>query len=70
MGRKNWLFCNSQRGARASSVVYSIIETAKANGLKPFDYLNFLFETLPNATTGKLDELLPWGVGIPPRCKV
>ena len=70
MGRKNWLFCNSQQGARASSMVYSITQTAKANGLKPFEYLNFLFETLPSATTRQIDELLPWGVGVPPRCKV
>jgi len=70
MGRKNWLFCNSQRGARASSVVYSIIETAKANGLKPFEYLQFLFETMPNATTGQIDELLPWGDAVPTSCRL
>jgi hypothetical protein len=48
VGRKNWLFCNSVKGAKASSVVYSIIESAKANGLKPFDYLQFLLMTVPN----------------------
>jgi len=69
MGRKNWLFCNSQHGARASSVIYSIIETAKANGLKPFDYLNFLFETLPNTTSSHLDRLLPWSAYLPDICK-
>lgn len=69
VGRKNWLFCNSQRGARASSVVYSIIETAKANGLKPFDYLQFLFETVPNTTTGSLDSLLPWGELVHKDCR-
>ena len=70
MGRKNWLFCNSQKGARASSVVYSIIETAKANGLKPFAYLRFLFETVPNTTTGNLDALLPWGEAVPEPCRM
>jgi len=40
MGRKNWLFCNSQKGAKASSTIYSVIETAKANGLKPFEYFS------------------------------
>ena len=70
MGRKNWLFCNSQKGAKASSVVYSIIETAKANGLKPFDYLQFLFETMPNTTTGSLDFLLPWGEAVPEFCRL
>ena len=70
IGRKNWLFCNSQKGARASSVIYSIIETAKENGLKPFEYLKFLFEAVPNATTGQLDALLPWGNKVPECCKM
>jgi hypothetical protein len=70
VGRKNWLFCNTQRGAEASSIVYSIIETAKANGLKPFDYLKFLFETLPNSTTSQLPALLPWGDAVPDVCMV
>ena len=70
VGRKNWLFCNSQKGARASSVVYSIIETAKANGLKPAAYLQFLFETMPNTTTGNLDAILPWGDAISETCRM
>jgi len=70
LGRKNWLFCNTQRGASASSVVYSMIETAKANGLKPFEYLQFLFETLPNTSTGNLDNLLPWGQLVPAYCRI
>jgi len=70
IGRKNWLFSNSQKGARASSVIYSIIETAKENGLKPFEYLKFLLETVPNATTGELDSLLPWGEAVPERCRM
>ena len=70
VGRKNWLFCNSQKGAKASSVVYSIIETAKANGLKPAAYLQFLFETMPNTTTGNLDAILPWGDAISETCRM
>jgi hypothetical protein len=46
--RKNWLFSNTPRGARASATVYSVIETAKENGLIPFNYLQYLFEKLPN----------------------
>jgi transposase len=69
MGRKNWLFCNTQKGARASAVVYSVIETAKENGLKPFDYLKFIFETMPNITTSQIDALLPWGETLPACCK-
>lgn len=70
VGRKNWLFCNTVKGAKASSIVYSMIETAKANGLKPFDYLKFLFETIPNTTTGKLDAIMPWGELVPKYCRM
>jgi transposase len=69
IGRKNWLFCCSAKGANASAVVYSIIETAKENQLSPFEYLKFLFETLPNLTSDALDELLPWSSALPDRCK-
>ena len=68
MGRKNWLFCNTQKGARASSVIYSVIETAKENGLNPFLYLVFLFETMPNITISQIDTLLPWNENVRGRC--
>jgi transposase len=70
VGRKNWLFCDTVDGANASAMVYSIIETAKANGLKPFEYLEFLFETMPNATMNQLDSFLPWGEAVPDRCRM
>jgi len=70
LGRKNWLFSATVHGAEASAVVYSIIETAMANGLKPFEYLKFLFETMPNTTTGKLEGLLPWGDAVPDYCRM
>ncbi|QGG48326.1 IS66 family transposase [Heliorestis convoluta] len=63
VGRKNWMFSNTPSGARASAIVYSIIETAKENGLNPFTYLIYLFEQLPNIDTEDeqvLDQLLPW----------
>jgi transposase len=61
IGRKNWLFANTANGARASATLYSLIETAKANGLIPFDYLMDLFTELPNIKSGDdLDHLLPW----------
>ena len=69
MGRKNWLFSNTPNGARASSVVYSIIETAKENGLKPFEYLKYLFETMPNIAADNIDNLLPWSDALPRDCK-
>lgn len=70
MGRKNWLFCDSVGGAKASAIAFSIIETAKENGLKPFEYLRFLLETLPNATSNQLDDLLPWSDALPLECRL
>ena len=49
VGRKNWLFSGSPAGAAASAALYRLLETAKANGLEPLRYLNFLFEKLPLA---------------------
>ncbi len=60
IGRKNWLFSGSPDGAKASSNLYSLIETAKANGLRPYEYLRFLFEKLPYAQTEQdYKNLLP-----------
>jgi transposase len=61
VGRKNWLFSGSPRGAHASAGLYSLIETAKANGHEPFAYLCYLFDTLPTCTTeAELEALLPY----------
>jgi len=51
VGRKNWLFSGHPRGAEASAFLYSLIETAKANGLKPYAYMRYLFDQLPLAKT-------------------
>jgi hypothetical protein len=57
---RNWLFSGSPQGAEASATLYSLIETAKANGLEPKAYLNYLFEKLPLAnSTEALHALLP-----------
>jgi hypothetical protein len=69
MGRKNFLFSYAPSGAHASAIVYSIIETAKENNLRPFEYLEFLFETLPGCTTSAIDSLLPWSDSLPEKCK-
>ena len=69
IGRKNWLFSATPKGAKASSVIYSIIETAKENGLKPFDYLEYLFTTIPNMAAEKIESLLPWSDTLPARCR-
>ena len=71
--RKNWLFANTPRGARASAIIYSIVETAKENGLNPFHYLSYLFEKLPNLNIkdeASLDKLLPWSDSLPSYCRV
>ena len=47
IGRKNWLFANSQSGAKASANLYSIIETAKAHGINPQEYLTHIYKELP-----------------------
>jgi hypothetical protein len=59
IGRKNWLFANTPKGARASAVIYSIIETAKENGLNPFDYLVHVFRATPNLDSGQTEGLFP-----------
>jgi transposase len=63
IGRKNWLFSVSPEGARASATFYSLIETAKANGLEPSRYLRFLFEKFPYAQTAEdVFNLLPMNI--------
>ena len=61
VGRKAWLFTKSERGARSSCILYSLIETAKANGLQPSDYLTHCFERLAVAPDD-LDSLRPWNM--------
>ncbi|MCL6596862.1 MAG: transposase domain-containing protein, partial [Firmicutes bacterium] len=68
MGRKAWLFANTPRGARASAVVYSLVETAKANGLVPRLYLEHVLSCLPNLDPqdkAGLEALLPWSDALP-----
>lgn len=61
VGRKNWLFSGSPRGAHASAGLYSLIETAKANGHEPYKYLAYLFDNLPRCKTQEeKDALLPY----------
>jgi len=63
LGRKNWLFAGTPEGAEASALLYSIIETARANGLEPYAYLRYIFSRLPHAE--KLEDyeaMLPWNL--------
>jgi transposase len=63
VGRKNWLFSGSPRGANASMTLYSLIQTAKANKVEPYWYLRALFDRLPTFDpAADYDELLPWSI--------
>ena len=63
IGRKNWLFSDSQAGAHASALIYSLIETAKANGQEPSLWLTEVLSELPYAQTADdYDRLLPWNI--------
>jgi len=62
VGRKNWLFAGHPRGADASAVFFSLIETAKANGLEPFAYLKYVFEQIPITEDNDYPSLLPTNI--------
>ena len=73
VSRKNFLFCNTPKGATASAIVFSILETAKENGLNSFKYIKYLLEKLPNLDVKDqevLDSLLPWSSEIQESCKI
>ncbi len=64
IGRRNWLFTDTVNGAKASANLYSLIETAKLNGLEPYRYLCHVFERLPKAKTlTDIEQLLTWHMG-------
>lgn len=69
IGRKNFLFANTPKGAQTSAILYSIIETAKENGLDPYEYLKYVFETSPNISDGNIEELMPNNVQVQAKCK-
>ena len=64
LGRKNWLFCDTVKGAESSAIVYSPVETAKANGIDPYDYFFHTLSALPyfgkSPAHEKLETLMPW----------
>lgn len=63
VGRKAWLFSDTQAGARASALIYSLIETAKANNVEPYLWLRHVLRALPNANTVEhFEALLPWNL--------
>jgi len=63
IGRRSWLFAETQQGARASATLYSLVRCAEVNGLEPYAYLLHLLEEFPKAsTTEAIEALLPWNV--------
>jgi transposase len=65
LGRKAWLFSDTPAGAHASAAIYSLVETAKANDIEPYQYLRHVFEMLPLASTAEdVAVLLPWHLSL------
>ena len=63
LGRKNWMFATSTKGAEASAIHYSILATAQANGHDPYHYERYIYKELPKAKTVEdIERLLPWNL--------
>ncbi len=73
IGRKGWLFADTKKGAGASAVVYSIVETAKANKLNVYMYLVHILSKMPEADfksdPSLLEEFMPWSKNLPEYCR-
>ena len=71
--RKTWKLIDTPSGADASAVMYSIVESAKANNIKVYDYFKLLLEEIPkhmdDTNLDFIDELLPWSQNVQERCK-
>lgn len=72
IGRKNWIFANTAGGAEASCILYSIVESAKLNGLIPYEYLKYVLDTMPTMKLNEenIDRILPWSIELPTRIKI
>ena len=73
IGRKNWLFAGSPKGAAASAGIYTLVETAKANGLDAMKYIKYILSDMPGSTFLEnpeyLDDYLPWDPIVQERCR-
>ena len=73
IGKKNWVMIDTIAGAKASAIIYSIAEAAKANNLKPYDYFEYLLTEIPkhldDTDRSFLDDLLPWSPSLPANCR-
>lgn len=73
IGKKNWVMCDSVAGAESSAIIYSLTETAKANQLKPYDYIEYLLTEIPkhldDTDRSFCEDLLPWSEKLPANCR-
>ena len=73
IGKKNWVMIDTINGANASAIIYSIVETAKANKLNPFRYLEYLLTEIPehmeDTNLSFLEDLVPWSENLPDICR-
>ena len=72
--RRAWLFADTPKGATANAVLYTLVESAKANNLDVYEYLKYLLEEMPNRDFNNhpeiLDQFLPWSVELPEECRL
>ena len=71
VGKKNWLFFDSIRGADSGAAIYSITKTAKLNDLRPYKYLEYLLTEIPKLSDekGNIDIMMPWATELPDECR-
>ena len=73
IGRKNWVNMFSTNGAQASAVIYSLVETARDNNIRVYDYLELLLTELPKHVDDKdnsfIQDLLPWSDNVQQKCQ-
>ncbi len=62
LGRKNYLFMGSERGGKSAAIAYTLIETAKLNGVDPQAWLTDVLARIADHKINRIDELLPWNI--------
>ena len=73
IGKKNWGMCDTINGAKSTAIIYSLVETAKANKLRLYEYFNYLLTEIPEHMDDKnndfCEKLLPWSAELPAECR-
>ncbi|MBB3268557.1 hypothetical protein FHW79_006232 [Azospirillum sp. OGB3] len=65
IGRRNWMFAGSDAGGERAAAIYTIVESAKLNGLDPQDYLRHVLDRIADHPINRIADLLPWNITIP-----